>query len=76
MGMHSNADFEVGVRPCRILLPLKTQINGAAILLSTEENSESIDIVLALEVQEMQWLEENVDFRKYRHQWSMDFCLG
>ena len=66
MGMHSNADFEVGVRPCRILLPPETQFNGAAILLSTEENSESIDVVLGLEVQEMQRLEANLGFRKYR----------
>lgn len=68
MGMFSNADFETDVRPCRILLPPETQVNGAAILLSTEENTESIDVVLGLEVPEMQRLENNIDFRKYRRQ--------
>ena len=68
MGMFSNADFEADVRPCRILLPTETQLNGAAILLSTEENIESIDVVLGLEVHEMGRLENNIEFRKYRCQ--------
>lgn len=68
MRMYSGADFENGIYPCRILLPPDMKFNGAAILLSTEINDESIDLVLALNVNEMERLENNPDFRKYRHE--------
>jgi hypothetical protein len=54
------------MHPCRIILPLDTKFNGAAILLSTEINDTSIDVVLGLEINEMERLEMNSDFRKYR----------
>ncbi len=66
MGMYSDSDFELGNYPCRILLPPNTKFNGAAILLSTEKNDQSIDVVLGLEINEMERLESNSDFRKYR----------
>ena len=68
MGTHSNADFEDGVRPCRILLPPEIRFTGVAVLLSSEESSESIAVVLELEVQEIQRLETNIHFRKYLQQ--------
>jgi thymidylate synthase len=66
MGMYTDSDFEIGMHPCRIILPLDTKFNGAAILLSTEINDTSIDVVLGLEINEMERLEMNSDFRKYR----------
>ncbi len=65
MGMYSNSDFELGNYPCRILLPPDTKFNGAAILLSTEKTDQSIDVILGLEINEMERLESNSDFRKY-----------
>ena len=66
MGMYTNSDFEFNVHPCRILLPPETQFNGGAILLSTEKQDTSIDVCLGLEIHQMERLENNVDFRKYR----------
>ncbi|CAF0924889.1 unnamed protein product [Adineta steineri] len=65
MGIYSNAEFESNVHPCRVILPQDMKMNGAAILLSTEENDGSIDVYLGLDVNEMKQLEENLDFRKY-----------
>jgi hypothetical protein len=66
MGMYTDSDFEIGMHPCRIILPSDTKFNGAAILLSTEINDTTIDVVLGLEINEMERLEMNSDFRKYR----------
>ncbi len=63
--MYSDSDFELGVYPCRILLSPDTKFNGAAILFSTEKNDASIDVILGLDINEMERLEKNSDFRKY-----------
>ena len=68
MRMYSDADFESETRPYRILLPPETKFNGTAILLSTEMNDESLDLVLGLDVNEMERVENNPDFRKYRRE--------
>ena len=68
MGMYSDADFESTIHPCRILLPPDTKFNGVAILLSTEIQDESIDVVLGLEINEMERVETNPDFRKYHRE--------
>jgi hypothetical protein len=65
MGMYSDSDFELGIYPCRILLSPDTKFNGAAILFSTEKNDASIDVILGLDINEMERLEKNSDFRKY-----------
>ncbi|CAF4399665.1 unnamed protein product, partial [Adineta steineri] len=65
MGIYSNAEFESNVHPCRVILPQDMKMNGAAILLSTEENDGSIDVYLGLDINEMKQLEENLGFRKY-----------
>ncbi|CAF1357395.1 unnamed protein product [Rotaria sordida] len=66
MGMYSDSDFEFGVYPCRILFPRDTKYNGAANLFSTEKNDTSIDVILGLEINEMERMEKNSEFRKYR----------
>ncbi len=67
MGMYSDSDFELGVYPCRIILPPSMKSNGGeTILFSTEKNDGSIDVILALDINEMERLEKNSDFRKYR----------
>ncbi|CAF2683677.1 unnamed protein product [Rotaria sp. Silwood2] len=66
MGMYSDSDFELDVYPCRIIFPIDTKFNGTAILFSTEKNDASIDVILGLEINEMERLETNSDFRKYR----------
>ena len=66
MGMYLDSDFEPSIYPCRIILPGDAKFNGAAILFSTEENDASIDVFLGLEINEMERLERNSDFRKYR----------
>ncbi|CAF4696777.1 unnamed protein product [Rotaria sp. Silwood1] len=66
MGMYSDSDFELDIYPCRIILPKDTKFNGTAILFSTEKNDTSIDVILGLEINEMERLETNSNFRKYR----------
>lgn len=66
MRMYSDSDFECGVYPSRIILPQNIKCNGAALLFSTEKNDESIDVYLGLEINEMERLENNPNFRKYR----------
>ncbi|CAF0759832.1 unnamed protein product [Adineta ricciae] len=65
MGMYTGSEFESDVCACRIILPPDVKFNGAAILLSTEEDDGSIDVFLGLEVNEMDRLEKNSDFRRY-----------
>ena len=66
MDVHSNCDFEVGVRPCRVLAPSGSINSGVAILAPTELADGSIDVILALEEDAMEELEKNSEFRKYR----------
>jgi hypothetical protein len=66
MRMYSDSDFELGVCSCRIILPQDMKMNGAAILFSTEKHDTSIDVFLGLNINEMEQLEKNLDFRKYR----------
>ena len=63
--MYSDSDFELGVHPSRITLPLETTLHGA-ILCSTEKNDSSIDVILGLNINTMAQLENNIDFRKYQ----------
>jgi hypothetical protein len=66
MGMYLDSDFEHGIHACRIILPPDTKFNGVATLFSTEKNDGSIDVYLGLDINEMERLEKNYDFRKYR----------
>jgi hypothetical protein len=66
MGMYSDSDFEFGIYPYRIIFPQDTKFHGAVTLFSTEKNDTSIDVYLGLDINEMERLEKNCDFRKYR----------
>lgn len=68
MGMYTKADFESGVRPCRIALPVSATYTGSAVLFSTAEDDGSIDVVLGLSPDEMERLVQNAAFRKYNEQ--------